>query len=1056
MPKFQFFLFAFILSSLGVVAQSTDRHKIQELIAKRNYALAQSHLSTLEIDNLTSLQIEERQFNLAVCAMELFNEDANFQLEKYLQEYPKGIFVNDVQFNLGNLFFRDKNYTAAIVKYAQLNPDLLKDDERDMFYFRQGYSYFVAENFEEAKLSFQELNGVQFKFKDLTNYYVSHIAYLEGNYATALNGFEKLKEVPGIGSIVRYYIAQIYYLQGRNQELLAFALPLLDSANTKRSPEIARLIGDAYYRTNQFTKSIYFLERFQNATTQKIGRLDKYQLGFAYYQEQNIEQAIVLFQEVLQDDDSLAQYAAYHLADCYMQNNQKGYALNAYKYAASFNFDANLQEDAAFNHAKLVYEHEATYADAVGVFQNYITQFPKSEYLPLVQDYLVKSYSSSSNYKEALSALERLDQLTFEQKQVYQRMAFFRGVELFNQDDKDKAIQFFDQSLKYSYLPEYKALCYYWKGEAFHAMGNFSQAVNQFEKFLYSSGSFRLAEYTNVYYALGYSEYQQQNYTSAIKWFRKYINNTSQELAKLDGMSIIDLSDEKTAKMWATIQKEAAELKQKLNDSFLRAGDSYFMKKQYMRAVDFYAQAQKTAVFDIDYAIYQQALCYGLSSEIAKKKAVLLNLIDNHTTSPYVDDAKYALADIYLSNGLQEEGLFLMQDVVDNHPYSPLVKRALLKLGLYYYNTDNVLKASSNFKRVIEDYPGTSESVEALVGLKNVYIEAGDVRSYFDYVEGLSNVSVSALAQDSITYEAAEMLYAKGEHSRAVSAFSEYLQNFPQAVFKLSAHFYKAEALFTLGNNESLTEYIAVLEFKQNQFTERALSQAARLEMGKKDFGVAALHYTQLLEQAQDKELQREATVALLNCYMELQNADQMLAAAQAVMSLDKLDNDLQVKARSIIANHAYEQSEFYLAKKHYQWIVSATNSEAGAKAQYQLAYILFLQDDFSKTEEQIFQLAENFTDDYHIAKGFILLGDVYLAQGNLFQAKATLESVIENHEGDELKQLAIDKKQAIELLELQQDQTKEESEIIIDLLKDMEIDFDDLLEEEIIEEDED
>ena len=82
-----------------------------------------------------------------------------------------------------------------------------------------------------------------------------------------------------------------------------------------------------------------------------------------------------------------------------MQNKQKGYALNAYKHAASFNFDVNLQEDAAFNHAKLVYEQEVTYADAVGVFQNYITQFPNSEYLPLVQDYLVKSYSSSNNLK---------------------------------------------------------------------------------------------------------------------------------------------------------------------------------------------------------------------------------------------------------------------------------------------------------------------------------------------------------------------------------------------------------------------------------------------------------------------------------------------------------------------------------------------------------------------------------------------------------------------------------------------------------------------------------
>ena len=50
------------------MAQSADWNRVQELIAKRNYALAQLHLSALEVDNLTPLQIEERQFDLAVCA----------------------------------------------------------------------------------------------------------------------------------------------------------------------------------------------------------------------------------------------------------------------------------------------------------------------------------------------------------------------------------------------------------------------------------------------------------------------------------------------------------------------------------------------------------------------------------------------------------------------------------------------------------------------------------------------------------------------------------------------------------------------------------------------------------------------------------------------------------------------------------------------------------------------------------------------------------------------------------------------------------------------------
>ena len=66
--------------------------------------------------------------------------------------------------------------------------------------------------------------------------------------------------------------------------------------------------------------------------------------------------------------------------------------------------------------------------------------------------------------------------------------------------------------------------------------------------------------------------------------------------------------------------------------------------------------------------------------------------------------------------------------------------------------------------------------------------------------------------------------------------------------------------------------------------------------------------------------------------------------------------------------------------------------------------------------------------------------------QGNLFQTKATLESVIENHEGAELKQLASNKKQEIEALEAAKPSTGR-IEIIIDLLMDMEIDFDDLME---------
>jgi len=54
------------------------------------------------------------------------------------------------------------------------------------------------------------------------------------------------------------------------------------------------------------------------------------------------------------------------------------------------------------------------------------------------------------------------------------------------------------------------------------------------------------------------------------------------------------------------------------------------------------------------------------------------------------------------------------------------------------------------------------------------------------------------------------------------------------------------------------------------------------------------------------------------------------------------------------------------------------------------------------------------FSDDYFIAKSFILLSDIYFSQGNKFQAKATLESIIDNYSGEDLIIIAKQKREKI------------------------------------------
>ena len=163
-------------------------------------------------------------------------------------------------------------------------------------------------------------------------------------------------------------------------------------------------------------------------------------------------------------------------------------------------------------------------------------------------------------------------------------------------------------------------------------------------------------------------------------------------------------------------------------------------------------------------------------------------------------------------------------------------------------------------------------------------------------------------------------------------------KEFDIPIFKLNAHFYKAESIFTSNPDDAVEDYLSVLEFPQNIFTERALSRLARIEFNKEEYGVAALHYTNLKAIAQENSLLREATIKLFYCYKNLDLNTSLLESAKELLALDKINTDLTYEAMLIIANNFFDESEFHLAKKEYIKIAEQNQSEIGSEAKYQLA----------------------------------------------------------------------------------------------------------------------
>jgi hypothetical protein len=119
------------------------------------------------------------------------------------------------------------------------------------------------------------------------------------------------------------------------------------------------------------------------------------------------------------------------------------------------------------------------------------------------------------------------------------------------------------------------------------------------------------------------------------------------------------------------------------------------------------------------------------------------------------------------------------------------------------------------------------------------------------------------------------------------------------------------------------------------------------------------------------------------------------------------------------------------------------------------LAYLTYLDDSLVVAEKMIFELSENYSSDYFIVKAFILLADIYVLQENDFQAKATLESIIDNHEGEELLNIARKKWELIVERESLENEIKEEPQSFIEISEEeFDYDLEEFLVEEIIDED--
>ncbi len=942
------------------------------------------------------------QMYAAICAAELFNPDAEHLLLDYIQAFPAHNGQKLAAFHMGNVKYRQRDYIEAAAWYGELEAEHLGVKRRDEFLFKKGYSHFMIDDFNVAGQQFSRISDPASPYYRPASYYLAHLAYLNKEHDRALQLFESLVDDVNFGQLVPFYIVHIYFLEKRFEELLALAPGLLDQATPRRVPEIARIIGEAHTEKSQYEEAIPYLETFINGRGVTIKPEDHYQMGFAYFITGRFEQAIPHLEKVTGSDDTMAQNAYFHLGYSYIQTNQKRFARNAFMQAYQLGQIEDIARESLFFYALLSFELSYDpFNEAIIAFNKYIEEYPDSPRREEAYGYIVDLYLTTRNYKDALESLEKTAHDTPKLREAYQRVSYFRGIELFNNGDFNNAIGHFKKTRQYADNQVLYSSSLFWEAEAFYRLERYDEARAIHEQFIRAPRASTLDFYQQAHYTIGYTHFKQQSYTAAIPAFRRFINAPTQD-------------------------------RRMVNDATLRMADAYFINKSYQNALDYYNRAINMNVIDTDYAVFQKGLVHGIMGNFEEKIASMRNLLNNYPRSSFADDGMYEMANSWLILDSNAQAKQYFQQLIERHPNSNYVQSAMLKTGLIHYNSGDDELALEMFMEVIKKFPATTQAQEALAAMEVIYVGLDRVDEFVRLTGELGIADITTARQDTLTYQAAENRYLQGDCTHAVQSFSNYLDGFPNGVFAVNAQFYRAECYFRTNELQRAYEgYRYVAEAPRSKFLENALLRASAIQFELGHLESALGYFYQLEENASVRNNLLVAREGKMRSYFRLQRYEAAISAAEAVLATDKISSETTQEAQLIRGLSAKAINNTDLAESALTKAKNIAENQRAAEAMYSLALITFRKGDYETAEQQIFEYVNKLTAyDYWLARIFLLLADVYFESDNTFQAKHTLQSIIDNYDGEELQREA--KRKLDFIIEYEKmSETPEEEDII-------------------------
>lgn len=973
-----------LLSLSNIYAQSINPtyNDALELYQNRNYTAAYELFKSVNSDNKSNeLEKSASHYYAAECLKNMDQLDgAASEFESFIRLYPTSLFREKVLYNLGTIYYHNKEYRKVRDRLSLLINENPNSDYVGMAYYWIGESYAAENKFIDAEENFKEAISRREQNIFIVNsiYSLGQLYERMGDYNNAVSNYDELLTYyknNHLASRAQLRIGICYFmLNDYDNAVLELTDPLINNLSRDELIESKYFLANSFMRLKDFrnAKQI-FEELILDSKDQSLNHKINYSIAWIMFQENKFDEAFKIFDELAKvENDTIAVSSLFWSAECkrYSGNLEEANQLYdqfiknypSHKYASR----AELGRGASFYTKNLTQEAESSLVKATYTNDAYA----KGKAYTLLGELKL----NQKLFSEAKSYFQEAIKLSSNIADIYNRALLGLGVSEFYLNNYDNAVKNLELIKNRDKIFEADKTNFY-LAESYLMRGEYSAAIKLYNQVSLDNNELRKP----VVYGKAYAYFNLKDFPNSIYYFNEFVTKYRND--------------------------------QNINDAKLRLADSYFGLKNFDKASQVYRElfTSDKLISNDDQTYYQY--CQSLFKAGRSNDAIeeFIKLQQKFPRSKYADASQYVVGWIYFQQNNFRNAIDNYEKLLIKYPSSSLKPIVYYSIGDSYFNLGDYDASINYYSKVLLEFPNTPYILDAVNGIQYAYLAKDQADEAVRFIDQFVDRNPTSKFTDQIFFKKGDIYYSSDDYEKAIIAYQEFIQRFPSSPQVPNAYYWIGKsASFLKRDYEAIENFNKVLAINiKSDIGISAAIDVSNIYLSKNDFNSAL----KILDNTIDAQptSNRVPELLFLRATVEIKSGN----LDAAYKTLDQIvtyydGNIFSAKAKIELSKLEIERKNYDNALILLKELAEKRLDDIGAQAQFLIGQIYFDQNNFNDAIIAFVRVRSVYSGyDEWFTKSLLRLGDCYVKLNDKQQAREMYRAVINRHKTGELAQEA-------------------------------------------------